>query len=343
MTVDAIGWGIIGFGWVAQDYMAPAIVTAGHRLVAVADPDPAACAEAATFGATVRGDAASLAADPAVDAVYVATPNHLHRPAAEIAAAAGKAVLCEKPIAATLLDAEALAAACRRAGVLFGTAFDQRHHPAHAAMRDAITAGRIGIPTAIRIVYSCWVGPDWSGPRENWRVNGAKAGGGALMDLAPHGLDLVEFLLGEPILDLHALIQSRVQDYRLDDGGMIVGRTRSGVLANLHVAYNCPEALGRRRLEVVGSTGQLTALNTMGQDPGGRVTLTDGFTGAGVELAIPDAGASPFVRQVQAFGAALRSGDGRAFSIERDLHTMRLLERAYGREDAPPAVQEVAA
>lgn len=333
---DAIGWGIVGFGWVAGDYVAPAIAAAGHRLVAVADPDPAARARARALGASSYMDAAELAADPAVEAVYVATPNHLHRAGVEAAAAGGKAVLCEKPMARTLAEARAMVAACRRAGVLYGTAFDQRHHPAHAAMRDAIAAGRIGVTTAIRIVYACWVGPDWSqAGRENWRTDGAKAGGGALMDLAPHGLDLVEHLLGEPIVDLHALTQRRVQDYRLDDGGAIVGRTRSGVLAMLHVAYNCPEALGRRRLEVVGSAGQLTAIDTMGQDPGGVVTFTDGRTGEASRLPVPDADASPFRRQVEAFAAALRSGDHRAFSAERDLHTMALVERAYGRAPAP--------
>ena len=326
-----LGWGIVGFGWVAQDYVAPAMAAAGHRLAAICDPDPAAQARAGALGAAIHVTPDALAADPGVEAVYVATPNHLHRAGVEAAARAGKPVLCEKPMAATLADAEAMAASCARAGILYGTAFDQRHHPAHRAIRDAVAGGRIGTLAAIRILYACWVGADWAAPagRENWRIDAAKAGGGALIDLAPHGLDLAGFLAGEPLVEIRALTQSRLQGYRVDDGAVLVGLTGSGVLASLHVAYNCPEALPRRRLELVGSDGQITAENTMGQDPGGSVTLLNGRTGRAEPLAVPDAGASPFTRQLEAFAAAVRAGGGPDFSAERDLGTMRLLAEAY--------------
>lgn len=331
-----IAWGIVGFGWVARDYMAPAIEASGHVLAAVCDPAPEAQAAARGLGAAAYGGLEEFLAHPGLDAVYVATPNHLHRPAVEAAARAGKAVLCEKPMAASLAEAEAMAAACRRAGILYGTAFDQRHHPAHRALRENIRAGRIGAVTAVRIVYACWVGRDWQAcrGRENWRIDAAKAGGGALMDLAPHGLDLVEFLLDEPVGEVRALTQRRVQDYPVDDGALLIGRTRAGVLVCLHVAYNCPEGLPRRRLEVVGATGQLVALDTMGQEPGGTVTLVDGATGASAPVPVPDAEASPFLNQVRAFARAVETGDRTAFSIERDLHTMQLLAEAYQADDS---------
>ena len=329
--MEPLCWGIAGFGWVATDFMAPAIAAAGDRLVAVADPAEAAQADARRRGARAYSDVGALAADPEVEAIYVATPNHLHRIAVEAAAAHGKAVLCEKPIAATLPDAEAAVAACRRAGVLYGTAFDQRHHPAHRALRAALAAGRIGTPTAVRIVYACWLGPDWSAGRgnENWRVDGAKAGGGALMDLAPHGLDLIEFLFGEPLEVVSSVLQRRIHAYPVDDGAMLMGQTRSGVLASLHVAYNCPDALPRRRLEVTGRDGMIVAENTMGQEPGGMLTLVDGATGRRETFAVPDSDTSPFLAQVRRFGEALRSGRSDEFSGERDLHTMRLLAEAY--------------
>ena len=329
---NPVRWGIVGFGWVAQDYMAPAIAEAGEILVAVADPDAAARAAAEALGVRAYGDGDTLISDPEIEAVYVATPNHLHAGPVMRAAAAGKAVLCEKPMAADLAEAERMSGVCMEAGILYGTAFDQRHHPAHTAMRDAIAAGRIGRPTAIRIVYTCWVGADWAarGGRENWRIDAAKAGGGALIDLAPHGLDLVAFLLGEPLAQVTAAIQSRVQDYAVDDGAMLVGATASGILATLHVAYNCPEALPRRRLEVVGSRAMLIAEDTMGQAAGGHVTLIDGETGQRCDVAVPDAERSPFTAQVAAFSAALRSGDRSAFSAARDLGTMRLVAQAYG-------------
>ncbi len=331
-----VRWGIVGYGWVAQDYFAPAIRAAGDLLVAVADPAAGARLAAEAAGIRAHPDADALAADSDVEAVYVATPNHLHPAAVEVLAAAGKPVLCEKPMAATLAGADRMAAAIRRSGILYGTAFDQRHHPAHVAMRNAILSGAIGRPTAVRIVYACWVGPDWSdgSGRENWRIDAGKAGGGALIDLAPHGLDLVAFLLGEPLVSVAATVQSRVQGYDVDDGAVLMGRTASGVLATLHVAYNCPEALPRRRLEVVGSDAMLLAENTMGQDAGGRLSRIDGRTGT--VTAIPFGDGSPFAGQVRAFGRALRTGDRSGFSVERDLGTMRLVDMAYASAGRTP-------
>jgi predicted dehydrogenase len=327
-----ISWGIVGFGWVARDYAAPGILASGGRIAAVSDPSPAARDAAASLGARPCSALPELLAQPGLDAIYVATPNHLHREAVEAAAAAAKPVLCEKPMAATLADAEAMARAVKRAGVLYGTAFDQRHHPAHAAMRDAIAAGMLGRVTAVRIAYCCWVDACWAA--DNWRADPARAGGGALMDLAPHGLDLVHFLAGEPLADIAALTQARVQDYAVDDGAVLIGRTAGGVLAQMHVSYNCPEALPRRRLEVLGTRGQLLALDTMGQTPGGFLFHIDGATGESRPLPVPDAQASPFARQMAAFGRAVRGGNRSHFDVERDLDLMRLLDRAYG--NPPP-------
>ncbi|MCJ2051862.1 Gfo/Idh/MocA family protein [Methylobacterium sp. J-070] len=329
--MDAVGWGIVGYGWVARDYMEPGIRAAGHRLVAVCDPDPDSREAAERAGARGHADLAGLLAEPEVEAVYVATPNHLHRGAVEALAAAGKAVLCEKPMAATLRDAEAMARAVEAGRIFYGTAFDQRHHPAHRAIRAQVEAGRLGTVTAVRIVYACWLGRDWSeAGQPNWRIDAAQAGGGALMDLAPHGLDLVDFLVGEPITTIAALTQSRAQDYAVDDGALLIGRTGGGALASLHVAYNCPDALPRRRLEVTGTKGMLVAENTMGQTAGGSLLFIDGAGGRAEPLAF-DADGSPFTEQVRAFGSALRRPEERpAWSASRDLHTMRLVARAYG-------------
>jgi predicted dehydrogenase len=324
-----IGWGVVGFGWVARDYFAPAVREAGDRLVAICDPGAVAREKAERAGIAAYDDLAAFLADPALDAIYVATPNHLHRGAVEAAASAGKPVLCEKPMAAQLRDAEAMAAAVERSGILYGTAFDQRHHPAHRALRDLIAAGRLGTVTAVRIVYACWLDSRWSAcaGQENWRIDQAKAGGGALMDLAPHGLDLVSFLLGEPLAQVAAFTQAKAQDYAVDDGALLMARTQSGALAQLHVAYNCPDALPRRRLEVMGTKGLAVAVNTMGQTAGGELTLIHAEDGR-VEP-IPFSDASPFTEQVRAFSRALRSGDRGGYSVAHDLHTMRLLDAAY--------------
>ncbi len=327
---DTIAWALVGCGWLGRTYAAPAIAASGNgRLVAACDRDPAGRdAVAAPF---VTGDLDAVLARADVDAVYVATPNSSHRPIVEACAAAGKAVLCEKPMARTAADAVAMAAACERAGVPYATAFDQRWHPAHVAIRRHLAAGDLGPVTQVLIRYACWTPRDWKPgewTHDNWRVDRATAGGGAMIDLAPHGLDLTQTLLGERLDDVACLLQRKAFDYPVDDGAVIIGRSAGGTLLTLSVGYNCPDAYPRRRLEVVGTGGRILAENTMGQTPGGTVTLTrpDGS----VEPVAFDAVASPFTAQVAAFADALLDRRPWPYPVSQDLHTMALLDRAAG-------------
>jgi predicted dehydrogenase len=184
----------------------------------------------------------------------------------------------------------------------------------------------------VRIVYCCWLPADWTPdgtPHDNWRADPAVAGGGAAIDLAPHGLDLVGTLLGEDLDELHVVVQRRVQDYAVDDGALLHGRTSGGVLVDLHVAYNTPDALPRRRLEVVGTRGLAVAVDTMGQTAGGTLTLLTPDACTPDPLDVPFDDASPFEAQFRAFSAAV-DGDRTAwpYDAERDLRLHRLLLEA---------------
>ena len=327
-AADKVGWGIAGCGWVARDYGAPAIATSGNgRLLALYDPDPAASQGIAPEDRDLVRETSldAFLRTPGLHAVYVAAPNHVHRKLVEAVSAAGCAVLCEKPMALDAADARAMVAACDRHRVFYATAFDQRFHAAHRHAASMIAEGAIGRPAALRIVYACWVGSSWSD--DNWRIDPARAGGGALFDLAPHGLDLAAMLLGEAIETAHVLGQHRVQDYAraggVDDGAMVVARTGAGVLVQLHLAYNCPEFLPRRRLEIVGERGQITLTDTMGQTPGGSLVLhtADGAR----EIAVPGIGRSPFAVQIEAFADHLLGVRPFGFTPAQDLHTMTLL------------------
>lgn len=330
---DAVGWGVVGCGWLMREHLSPALLEAdGVDVVALCDPDPRALAAVAARHPAARAvpDLDTLLATPGLDAVYVATPNDRHRVVVEAAAAAGTAVLCEKPMATTLADAEAMVAACAAAGVRYGTAFDQRFHAAHLRLRDVVAQGVLGTVTQVRIVYQCWLPPAWRADplmRDNWRADPVQAGGGALVDLAPHGLDLAAVLLGEPLVDVVALQQRRVHDYPVDDGAALVARSAAGVLVSLAVAYNTPETLPRRRLEVVGTGGMAVATDTMGQTAGGNLALTAATTGT-VRAEPLVADRSPFTSQIEAFSAAVRGHDGFPFAPEGDLRTMRLLDTA---------------
>ncbi len=347
--VARLDWGIMGCGWVARDYGGPAIAASGNgRVAALYDPQPASLARAAALfpEAATHADLGAFLATPGLGAAYIAAPNHVHRALVEAAAEAGVAVLCEKPMATSLADAEAMVAACARAGVRYATAFDQRFHAAHQAITRLIAEGRLGTVTAVRIVYACWLPADWAvAGGDNWRIDPGRAGGGALMDLAPHGLDLATMLLGEPLVDVVAMGQTRVHHYRVEDGAALVARSRSGVLVQMNVAYNCPETLPRRRLEVVGTGGQLVATDTMGQVGGGELVFLDAATGVAEPVAVPGIERSPFLNQVEAFAAAVLGTGAFPFTPEGDLATMRLLLRAQEQVDqqaAPPELSDAA-
>ncbi|MEJ2867894.1 Gfo/Idh/MocA family oxidoreductase [Actinomycetospora sp. OC33-EN08] len=331
------GWGVVGLGWVARDHVLPAIAADPHaRLVGVCDRDPGALADLPD-GVLATDDLAALV-DAGPDAVYVATPNHAHRPLVSALAAAGLPVLCEKPMAHTVADARAMVDAAGDG--LVATAFDQRFHPAHATIRGLVADGRLGTVTAARIVYGCWLPPSWRPPHTrddtNWRVDTALAGGGAAIDLAPHGIDLVGTLLGEDLTRLTALTRRRVHDYAdpaADDGAVLVGATASGTLFDAHVSFCLPDALPRRRLELVGTRGQLVAEDTLGQVAGGTLTLHDAATGAAESVTFDPDG--PFERQIAAFGAAVRGERPWPWPLARDLALHELLLDALARADRP--------
>ena len=336
MSISQIGWGIAGCGWVARDYVAPGILAAPNaRLLALSDPDPNAMAAIAalSLGMDSYTDLDAFLQKPGLDAVYVATPNHLHRSLTEAAARAGKHVLCEKPMATTAADAEAMVRACRDAGVQYGTAFDQRFQARHQALKELVSSGALGTITAARVHYACWTPGDWIPPtqdfHDNWRVDPVRAGGGAFIDLAPHGLDLLQWIVGEQIVEVGCLLQRRVFEYPVDDGAVLMGRFENGALLTMNVAYNCPDAFPRRTLEVIGTKAMAIAVNTMGQTPGGSLTLADAQTGASREIMIPEGkDVSPFQTQIAAFSQALLDDAPFPFLPVRDLHTMRLLETA---------------
>ena len=285
-------WAVVGCGWVARDYAIPAILRSPHaELIACCDESDAALE--ATVKVLHLANAAlrmtrhldDVCGDASVEAVYVATPNHVHADAFIRLLEAGKHVLVEKPLATSSEDADRMAAAAAASDRIVGVAYDQRHHPAHRRVRELIESGGVGTVTQIRILYSCWLPPRWTPDgvsMDNWRIDLARAGGGAVIDLLPHGLDLCSFLLGDAAIEsIRVELQRAVHPYDaaagppVDDGGVTMLGISRGVLASIHNSYACPDALPRRLLEVYGSGGLIRAVNTMGQTAGGEVELID--------------------------------------------------------------------
>lgn len=332
LSVKPLRWGIIGGGWIAQDYCAPAFQFIPHAdLVALAEPSSERRQQ---FSSSKRlqlfADWQTMIDKADLDAVYLATPNDLHAAILEGFARSGIRVLCEKPVATNDADLDQIAAAISHHPENFQTAYDQRYHPAHQRIARLLEEGAIGTVTQARIHYACWLGDDWSkvADVDNWRIDRERAGGGAGFDLLPHCIDLLSYLCGESIDSGSLHYQHRVQPYAreggVEDGALLSLATEGGILASLHVAYNCPEDQARRRIEIVGTEGRIEAENTMGQDPGGTLC----FLIKGEEERIQfseDAVQGPFVRQLDAVSRLWLTGRSPRFPFQSDLELARKL------------------
>ena len=217
MTSDTIRWGIIGCGEVTEVKSGPGFQKArGSALVAVMRRDAAKAEDYARRHGVPRWytDAGALVHDPEVDAVYVATPPSTHKQYALLAAAAGKPVYVEKPMALDHGECRAMIDACARAGVPLFTAYYRRAMPRFARIKALLDAGAIGPVRAASIcMYRGSTPPTGALP---WRLDPTISGGGLFVDLASHQLDLLDYFLG-PIVDASGGAANQAGLYAAED------------------------------------------------------------------------------------------------------------------------------
>ena len=297
------GWGLIGASTIAAEHMVGAIrAQRGHDVVAVASSSAErAGAYAGRHAIAAAYDSvAALLADPAVDAVYISTTNELHHAQVLAAAAAGKHVLCEKPLALNLDDALAMVKACRDAGVVMATNHHLRNAATHRKMRELVQGGAIGKPLFARVFHAVYLPPHLQG----WRLDKPGAGGGVILDITVHDADTLRFILGaEPVEAIGMSQNAALAREGLEDGVMAVLRFDNGVLAQLHDAFTVRHA--GTGLEIHGELGSIVGRNVMTQRPVGEVLLR---TGDG-EVNVPVEHENLYVRGVAAFCAAI-DGNG---------------------------------
>lgn len=310
-TTNTFGWGLIGASTIAAEHMIGAIrAQAGHEVVAVASSSAErGQAYAARHGIAAAYDSVdALLSDPAVQAVYISTTNELHREQVLAAAAAGKHVLCEKPLALTLDDALAMVRACRQAGVVMATNHHLRNAATHRKLRELVQGGAIGRPLFARVFHAVYLPPHLQG----WRLDKPQAGGGVILDITVHDADTLRFILGaEPVEAGGLTPAASMAQAGLPDGVMAVLRFDNGVLAQLHDAFNVPHA--GTGIEIHGDAGSIVGRQVMTQRPVGELVLR---TAAG-EVAVPVEHENLYARGVAAFCAAMR-GQGVPAATDED-------------------------
>ncbi len=279
--MTALRWGLIGASTIAAEHMIGAFRANGGEVVAVMSANAGRAADYAKQHGVARATTslAEIVESPDVDAVYISTTNELHRDQVFSAAAAGKHVLCEKPLALTLADARAMVAECRARGVVMGTNHHLRNAATHRAMREAIKAGRIGKPLFARVFHAVFLPPHLQG----WRIDRADAGGGVILDITVHDADTLRFVLDDEPRSVVAMSARGGMGQGVEDGVMGVVRFESGLLAQFHDAFTTKFA--GTGFEVHGDRGSLIGTDCMTQAPRGEIALR---TEAGEERLVID-------------------------------------------------------
>ncbi|AJY45242.1 Gfo/Idh/MocA family protein [Martelella endophytica] len=263
-------WGLIGASTIASAHMIGAIrAQTGNTVEAVLSSDATRAREFAARHDIPHADTdlAVLLGRSQIDAVYISTTNEKHFAQAMAAIAAGKHVLCEKPLAMTVADARTMVEAARAAGLVFATNHHLRCSGAHRAAKAAIAEGRIGDVLSMRVFHAVMLPEKLRG----WRIDNPAAGGGVIPDITVHDADTVRFYLDEDPQRVVAQALTSGLGKGVEDSVMSVWTMPSGIMVQSHESFTHPFA--GSGLEIHGSKGSIFARNVMTQLPTGRVTL----------------------------------------------------------------------
>ncbi len=224
---------ILGAGSVVQARHLPALLAVGGRPATIFDPSSSAAEKAAhAFGiARVASSAEDAIADKRVGAVLVASPNAFHREQTEFALGSGRHVLCEKPIALSLSDADAMAKAAQRAGLILQVGFHHRFSAEHRCAKRLVDAGILGEALA----YSGTISEPFDvipGGTQNYRLNARQGGGLTLIDVGQHRLDQIRDLLGD-YAAVSCEMASVLEQHNKDDSVALALRMTSGALGSM--------------------------------------------------------------------------------------------------------------
>jgi predicted dehydrogenase len=266
-----VRWGLIGCGDIARKRVAAALRDTKHSELVAVNRAQADLAEAFAkeFGARKwYGDWRELLTDKDIDAIYVATPVHLHATQTIQAAEAGKHVLCEKPMAMNPLECEQMMAASRANHVKLGIAYYRHFYPVINRIKTVISQGEIGQPVLAQINAYEWFNPRL-GEARSWLTEFELAGGGPMFDFGCHRIEVLSNLFG-PIQRTVAITTRAAFTREVEDTAAAVFKFERGMCATLAVSHAVREP--QDTLDIYGSHGSIhvPVLNA------GKLQITNG-------------------------------------------------------------------
>lgn len=332
-----VKWGVLGAGGIADRRTLPGMMLCENaEVTAVMEVDPANAERLRDkYGAkSAYTTAEALIADPEVEAVYIASPINFHKSQVFAAAKAGKHILCEKPIALTVAECEEIENFCKNYDVLTATGFMMRFHAYHQQIKKLISDGAIGQLVTARAQFTCWY-PEIEGA---WRQKKALSGGGALMDLGVHCIDLVEYLSGQRTVKTAAFCDTKTFNYDVEDTANVILKLDGGLTAYVDVNFNIPDEAAICRLEFYGTKGSIFAEGTLGQEESGevKVIISDqaGYDAAQTRGETKSSTltcelGNMYTKEIDAFSDSILNGTEVEVPMADAVHVQRVVEAAY--------------
>ena len=331
-----IKWCVIGSGDIARRRTIPEGIVAANnaQLSIVHDINETANAETAKeFGVKSCNTIEQLLSSD-IEAVYIASPANLHFAQAIACAKAGKNILCEKPLGMTIDEAEKMISACKNANIVLGTGFMMRFHAQHQAALKMIQDGKLGALTYGRAQLSCWYPPIEGA----WRQDPACGGGGSLIDMGGHCIDLLEMYFGK-IKKLGCFVNNTVHDYKSEDSATVMLSFENGALATVDTFFCIPDNSSKNVLELYGSTGSILAKGTIGQGDSGEMTAYLEGKDAGYDaqqtrteegaLTISPKPVNTYCAEIQEFSQAIIEQRQPANNAELGLQSQKIIAACY--------------
>lgn len=321
-----IGYAIVGLGSYATRQIMPNFVGCDHaRIVALVSGTPA---KLDTYGAqygiapTHRysyADFDRIRDNPDIDAVYIVLPNGLHAEYAIRAAQAGKHVMCEKPMATSVAECEAMIAACRKAGTKLMIGYRSRFEPYNQLAIELARKGHVGPTRMITADHGFPIKPD------QWRLDRALSGGGSMMDIGIYSLNAARYLTGEEPVEVSAIESTDRSDPRfrtVEDRVSFLLRFPSGIIANCISSYSSSHNAYR----VVGTQGWID-MDPATPYSGQAMTIRkDGVT---TPRTLPTPGKNQFAGQLDHLAQCILTGDTPIVPGEEGLADLRVIEAIY--------------
>ena len=322
-------WGIIGSGGIARKRTLPGMMLASNaECIAVMDLKEETVKAVQEEFRIPRAYTSleELLLQEDIDAVYIATPVFCHKEQVLKVAKAGKHILLEKPMGLTVTEAEEIRDICKTYGVKLGVGFMMRFHDAHQKVRALIEAETIGEVVSAYAKFNCW------SPVSNvkWRQTKGYSGGGAMMDMGIHCIDLLQYVTGLRVQRVAGMCGNQIFQYPdVEDAASAVLGMSNGAMFVVEANFNIPDTIGGCKFEIYGTKGRILAEGTIGQTETGSIRICTAENGKKgfVELAYESG--NMYTKEIEAFSDAVMKNTEVPVTAEEGIFNQKIVEAVY--------------